>query len=70
MSKGTILTGTPDSAMGQEAEPSATGTELEPVALATMTAMLTPLEKVGGDRSHRRIERRQHRGHRGERGRF
>ena len=46
MSKGTILTGTPDSAMGQEAEPSATGTELEPVALATMAAMLTALDAL------------------------
>ena len=46
MSKGTNLTGTPDGAMGPEAEPGATGTELEPTALATMAAMLTALDAV------------------------
>ena len=46
MSKGTNLTGTPDGAMGPEAEPGATGTELEPVALATMAAMLTALDAL------------------------
>ena len=46
MSKGTNLTGTPDGAMGPEAEPGATGTELEPVAVATMAAMLTALDAL------------------------
>ena len=46
MSKGTNLTGTPDGAVGPEAEPGTTVTEPEPTALATMAAMPTVLDAL------------------------